>query len=245
MSRFFVDSSDVFDNVVVISDKGDVHHIKDVLRLKKGAAIEVSDSEEWEYEAEIVSLDKDEVQARITDKQRFAREPSLRVTLFQGVPKSGKADLIIQKATELGVSKMVPVFTARCIAKEGKGFEKKSERLNKIALEASKQCRRGIPAEVADAVDLEGAVALFTDYDLVLFPYENEEEQTMKDALRDLPYEPKTVAVIIGPEGGFSDSEADLIKRAGGLPVSLGKTILRTETAGIAAISMIMYELEM
>lgn len=245
MARFFVDTSDVQGSTVFIRSKEDIKHISKVLRLKEGDKIEVSDSAEWEYEAEIVYIDGDTVEAAITDKQKFAREPHVRVTLFQGIPKQSKMETIVQKCVELGVYSIVPVFMDRTVVVDKGKFDKKIERWQRVSAEAVKQCRRGIIPEVGEAVKSKDLPDILSSYDLILFPYENETGRTIKDALRAQESIPETVAVVIGPEGGFSDKEADSLKAAGADCVSLGKTILRTETAGMASLSMIMYELEL
>lgn len=245
MSRFFVDAASVGSDRIYITDKGDIKHIKNVLRLKVGDEIEVSDSSEWEYFCLIDSIDSDEVQAVIQDKQKFAGEPELRVTLFQGVPKGSKMDDIVRKCTELGASAMVPVFMDRSVVKDNGSYGKKVERMRTIAAEASKQCRRGIVPDIGDPVKLKDLPGILADYELIILPYENEEGYTIKDSLKGIESGVKNVAVIIGPEGGFSEAEVELLTKAGAKSVSLGKTILRTETAGIAAIAMIMYELEL
>lgn len=245
MSRFFVDPAMVGDKTIIIDSKTDVQHMTKVLRLREGHKIDISDGETWEYQCEIVYMDKNEVEAKILDKQKFAREPEVNVTLFQGVPKQGKMDLIVQKNVELGVKNIVPVFMDRTVVNDKSKFSKKLERYNTIGAEAAKQCQRGTLPTVEDAIEFDQLIDRLSDFDLVLFPYENEDNRNMKNALRELENKPENVAVIIGPEGGFSDSEADRLKSEKVECVSLGKTILRTETAGIVALSMIMYELEM
>ena len=275
MSRFFVGPENVGLKTIVIDDRDDLHHMTKVLRLKEGDEVDISDSVEWEYRAKIVFLGPDEAQLEILDKQAFAGEPSVEVTLFQGSPKQGTMETIIQKCVELGVHEIVPVFMDRTVVKDTGNFGKKIDRWNKVSAEAVKQCRRGIIPRVTEPVKLKNLVAqadaarvgagamgeapadvpdLFADFDLVLFPYENEKGATIKDALLTAAnpmYQEITgntlerIAVIIGPEGGFSDEEAKAIVAAGGQSVSLGKTILRTETAGMAALAMIMYELEL
>ena len=263
MSRFFVGPENIGLNTIIIDNKDDLHHMSRVLRLKEGDEVDVSDSVEWEYRARIVSLGSDEAQLEILDKQAFAGEPSIEVTLFQGIPKQGKMETIIQKCVELGVHGIVPVFMDRTVVKDNGNFSKKIDRWNKVSAEAVKQCRRGIIPEVSEAVSMKellrdsdgsGRPDVFEDFDLVLFPYENEKGATIKDALLTAAnpmYQEITgntierIAVIIGPEGGFSDEEAKAIVAGGGESVSLGKTILRTETAGMAALAMIMYELEL
>lgn len=247
MSRFFVGKGNITADGIVISDPSDIHHITRVLRLKEGSCFDVSDSEEWEYRVELIHVSQSEVRGRILDKQRFAREPELKVTLFQGVPKQGKMESVIQKSVELGASAIVPVVTARTAAADKGGCARKAARWQKVSGEAVKQCRRGVVPEVAEAAtfsEMAGAIGSGR-FEVALFPYENEEDTTIKGALRQLAAKPKTVAVVIGPEGGFSDEEAALLRESGAVPVSLGKTILRTETAGPAAIAMVMYELEL
>lgn len=245
MARFFVDASDVQGNCISIRSKEDIKHIVKVLRLKEGDSLEISDSSEWEYQVEIDFIDQEVIETVILDKQKFAREPEVQVTLFQGIPKQSKMETIVQKCVELGVYSVVPVFMERTVVVDKGKFDKKIERWQKVSSEAVKQCRRGIVPEVCPAVKSKELPDLLEHYDLVLFPYENETGRTIKDSLRGLKKKPATVAVIIGPEGGFSDGEADMLKGIGADCVSLGKTILRTETAGLAAISMIMYELEL
>lgn len=269
MSRFFVDPSDVTERYIYLSDRGDLHHMKKVLRLSIGDELDVSDGTAWEYHVRIEALDEDEAKLLILDKQKFAREPRLQVTLFQGIPKAGKMEGIIQKSVELGVHAIVPVFMERTVVVDKGNFGKKQDRWQKISDEAVKQCKRGIIPEVGSAVKFSGMLDVLPNYDLILFPYENEENRTIKDCLRQITRRaeaadeaqaeaangeaaggvrsglPETVAIIIGPEGGFSEKEARLLDEAGAERVSLGKTILRTETAGPAALAMTMYELEL
>ena len=260
MSRFFVNPENIGSNRITIDNADDLHHMIKVLRLHEGDEVDISDGAAWEYRARIETLGRDEAELIILDKQAFASEPSVEVTLFQGIPKQGKMETIVQKCVELGVHRIVPVFMDRTVVVDRGNFGKKIDRWNKVSAEAVKQCRRGIIPEVSQAVRMPelvsalagGDTGLFDEFDLVLLPYENEQGTTIKDVLRrtdvsadDAQGKPKRVAVIIGPEGGFSDEEALAIIGAGGVSVSLGKTILRTETAGMAALAMIMYELEM
>ena len=245
MNRFFVDAKDVLDNTIRLTDKTDLKHMVKVLRLGIGDIIKISDSVEFEYEAEIVVIKNDFVEARILDKQKFAREPGLKITLFQGIPKQSKMETIIQKTVELGVYSITPVFTDRTIVVDHGSFYKKIERWQKISDESVKQCKRGIIPQINTEINFEGMLKVLINYDLILFPYENEASFTIKDCLRRIKDKPEDIAIIIGPEGGFSDNEAERLINIGANSVSLGKTILRTETAGMAAIAMIMYELEL
>lgn len=245
MSRFFTSPENVGEKSIRITDQNDIHHISKVLRLKIGDKIDISDSNKWEYETEIAYLDKDYVEAIILDRQKFANEPKSKVTLFQGVPKQGKMELIIQKTVELGVYEIVPVFTDRTVVTDNGKFSKKIERWQKISDEAVKQCKRGIIPTVADDITFKEMMEQLKGFDLVLFPYENEENRTIKDALKGRKDIPETIAIIIGPEGGFSDKEALSLKDFGAECVTLGKTTLRTETAGMVALAMTMYEFEL
>ena len=245
MSRFFVEPSDVYDSEIVISSKDDIKHIRKVLRLKEGDKVEISDGQVWDYMTEIAQIDEDEVSLTILDKQKFAREPEIEVCLFQGVPKAGKMETIIQKCVELGVNSVTPTFMDRTVVVEKGNFSKKLDRWQKISDEAVKQCKRGIIPRINEQIGFAEMLEKLGDFDLVVFPYENEDNLTLKGYLKEVSKKPKTVAIIIGPEGGFSDDEVEKLKSAGVRPVSLGKTILRTETAGMAALSMVMYEFEL
>ncbi len=245
MSRFFTDASNIGSDVIRIIDKKDIKHLSKVLRLKEGDSVDVSDSAEWEYKAVIEQIFDDEVVLKIVDRQKFAREPELQVTLFQGVPKAGKMETIIQKCVELGVHAIVPVFMDRTVVVEKGNFSKKLDRWQKISDEAVKQCKRGRIPEVLGQRKFAHVLDDIKEYDLILFPYENESGYSIKDCLRGLKEKPQSIAIIIGPEGGFSDREAELLDEIGAERVTLGKTILRTETAGMAALAMTMYELEL
>jgi len=254
MAKIFVNPSQVLENTIEITDSDDLRHLTKVLRMRAGDKLDISDGEKWEYRCEIQVIEKDVIEAVILDKQAFAREPETEVTLFQGVPKSTKMEGIIQKCVELGVYEIVPVFTERTVVTDNKGnFGKKRDRWQKIADEAVKQCKRGKIPQIEKEVQFREMLEDLKSYDVIVFPYENEENYTIKQCLRKLAEENAeasgkkygSIALIIGPEGGFADSEAKALVEAGAHCVTLGKTILRTETAGPAALAMIMYELEM
>lgn len=245
MSRFFVSPSAVTEDVIRITDPGDVKHIRKVLRMRLGDAVEVSDGDRWEYAGAIEAIADDQVVIRIADKQAFARELALEVTLYQGIPKAGKLETVVQKCTELGVYAVVPVFMKRSVVTAGPGLDRKLERLQRVADEAVKQCRRGRIPQVGPAMTFGEMLQALPEADVVLFPYENEEKRTLKDVLRSIQPVPRSVAIVIGPEGGFSEEEAQALDQAGAHRASLGKTILRTETAGMAALAMTLYEWEL
>jgi len=245
MSRFFISAGDIDGNKATIRNPIDIKHILKVLRCAPGDRIELSDGNSFEYLAEITACGRDAVEAVILDKQGFSREPELDIYLYQGIPKQGKMETIIQKAVELGVNTIIPVFMARSVVADKGNSAQKAERWQKISDEAVKQCKRGIIPAVERAIPFNAMLSKMKEQDLILFPYENEKNVSIKDVLRSLQSKPKSVAIVIGPEGGFSDSEADMLVQAGALKTTLGKTTLRTETAGAAAIAMVMYELEL
>ena len=256
MSKFFVDPSAVSGAHIYMENKDDLHHLRKVLRARPGMELDISDGDCWEYKTVLEELTEDCAALKILDKQKFATEPSTRVTLYQGVPKASKMETVIQKTVEMGVDTIVPVFMERTVVVEKGNFGKKLDRWNKIAAEAVKQCKRGIIPRVTESYDFDRMLDELPNYDLIICPYENEDGLTIKDFLREAPApadagpaEPgpqaRRVALVIGPEGGFSDGEIARLKAAGAATVTLGKTILRTETAGMAALAMIMYELEL
>lgn len=245
MSRFFTDASNIKDKYIYLDDRDDLHHMSKVLRLKSGDEVDVSDGAKFEYHGVIEELDQNLATIKILDKQAFAREPELLVSLYQGVPKAGKMEVIIQKNVEEGVHEIIPVFMDRTVVVDKGNFSKKIDRWQRVSDEAVKQCKRGIIPKVRGSVKFNEMISELEDFDLVLFPYENEDDTNIKDVLRNLSEKPKRLAIVIGPEGGFSDSEADALKKMGASTVSLGKTILRTETAGLVALAMTMYELEL
>lgn len=251
MSRFFVQPENIGEKNIIIDNREDLHHMMKVLRLSAGDEIEISDSVEWEYTAQLLYLDADSAEARIIDKQKFTAEPEVQVTLFQGIPKQGKMETIVQKCVELGVNAIIPVFMDRTVVVDKGNFAKKVQRWQKVSDEAVKQCKRGLIPQVFDPMKMPEVLEAFGVFDLVLFPYENEAGTTIRDVLREVHESSswkegrKRIAIIIGPEGGFSDKEAEDIVDAGGRSVTLGKTTLRTETAGMAALAMVMYEMEL
>lgn len=262
MIKFFVEPDAVSGANIYIEKPEDIRHLTRVLRAKAGDAVCISDGSEWEYETEIEKIGDAEVVLRILDKQKSAREPNTRVTLYQGIPKASKMETVIQKTVEMGVDTIVPVFMERTVVVDKGQFGKKLSRWQKISDEAVKQCKRSVIPTVREPINFAemlkelgiGATGegLESEYDLVICPYENEENRTMKDCLRLFAAERNNekaarIAVIIGSEGGFSDKEIEALKalNTGVQLVTLGKTILRTETAGLAAIAMIMYEMEL
>ena len=243
MPRFFAPLENITDNEIKITS-GDAAHISRVLRLKTGDKLTICDGRGFDYDAEIEKISAGEIICSFTEKRRSESEPNVSVTLYQGIPKASKMDYIIQKTTELGVSKIVPVAMARCVSKiEDKKTEaKKPERWNKIAKEAAQQSQRGIVPEVCPVMTFDEAAKAMCESDLCFAPYECEDEGGLKDTLLSVE-NPKTVSFMIGPEGGFDLSEIEKLKSAKIPTVTLGPRILRTETAGEAVLAMTMYEI--
>lgn len=239
MRRFFAENIDTAGETVVLSGD-EAKHIVSVLRMQAGDRVLLIDGRGMECEAEIVSAHEDKAELRIMERRMGSAEPNTRVTLFQCLPKQGKMELIIQKCVELGIYRIVPTVSKRCVVKPS-GNDNKLVRWNRVAQEASKQCGRAFVPEVTAPVYLDKAE--LSSFGLVLLAYENESERSLKQALRARP-EAVDIAIIIGPEGGFEPAEAERIISAGGISVSLGKRILRTETAGMAMLAQIMYETE-
>ncbi|HOR12704.1 MAG TPA: 16S rRNA (uracil(1498)-N(3))-methyltransferase [Clostridia bacterium] len=239
MHRFFIDKTPVVGETVSITGNQQ-HHISRVLRLGKDDIITLCDGQPFEYKARIKRADKLSVALEIIDCYPCNTEPKHRVTLFQALPKAGKMDSIIQKCVELGVSSIVPIKTERCVPRPASEYEQKNIRLLRIAHEAEKQSRRCIVPEILPLRNLGECV--FSDYELTLLAYEEEKEKTLKSVLCNSSA--MEIAIVIGPEGGFTSEEAAHICALGAKSVTLGPRILRTETAGAAMLAMVLYELE-
>jgi len=241
MPKFFVPPEDVGEKIYLTGDN--YHHGAKVLRLSAGDRLTLCDGSLNDYEAEVEEILSDRIVCSVISTVRNDREPGISITLFQGLPKGDKMSLICEKCVEAGVSQIVPVSMKRCVVKlNPKEYEKKRERLSKIMLSASKQSGRGKVAEISPLISFDMMLEKIKDFDLFLFPYELEEETSLKSVIRG--FEGKSIALVIGPEGGFSDDEAKKLVDLGAKSLSLGKRILRTETAGMATIFNILYELE-
>lgn len=244
MQRFFIDRSQMSDGCVHITGE-DVKHIRSVLRMRPGGTILVSCGDEWEYTCEICAVSPSEVTARITDAQKPAKELASHIALFQCLPKGDKMELIIQKAVELGAYQIVPVSSRRCVVKmDERRSVAKTARWNSISESAAKQSRRLIVPEVLPAAGFSEALEMARQYDVRLIPYENEQGIAHTREVLSSIRSGQSVAVLIGPEGGFETEEVQAASAAGFVPVTLGHRILRTETAGLAALSVLMYLLE-
>lgn len=246
MPKFFIKNNQVKGEYIDITGD-DVNHIKNVLRLKIDDCIQVCNSDtENNYKAQIVSVEKSNIKCSIIEKLNSTVESNVYIHILQGLPKADKMELIIQKCTELGVQEITPVNMERSIVKlNPKDETKKIQRWQKIAEVAAKQSGRDKITQINNIVKFKDIFNVLKDYDAFLVAYEKEKENTLKKELIKLKEvsSPK-VAVLIGPEGGIDDEEIKILKTNNTKIITLGKRILRTETAPLAISSIIQYELE-
>ncbi|HHV07742.1 MAG TPA: 16S rRNA (uracil(1498)-N(3))-methyltransferase [Firmicutes bacterium] len=244
MHRFFA-RPDQFQNGKVFIDSVEARHIKKVLRLKAGTIIRVFDGLGHEYEVQLAPSEGGTMWGQVMAPVDTIREPKLKVTLAQGLGKGDKNDLVVQKATEIGVQAIIPVACKRSIVKLSTKTTKE-ERLRRVAKEAAKQCGRAVVPSVEPACSFNDLLRYFPKYDAVLFLWEKERVQDLKHTLQKIRQQssPTRLLVLVGPEGGFTDTEASQATERGAQAVSLGPRILRTETAGLVALSAILYEFD-
>ncbi len=244
MYRFFVDPEQIQDGSIRILGE-DVNHIGNVLRMKPGEEILISCQDEWEYTCRIVEITSEEVLAEILDAQKPGKELPSKITLFQCLPKGDKMELIIQKAVELGAAEIVPVSSRRCVVKlEGKRAVGKVSRWNAIAESAAKQSKRMIVPKVSQILTYGEALQRAAELDICLIPYERAEGMKGTRELLEGIEPGQSIGILIGPEGGFDEKEVQKAMEKGFEPITLGKRILRTETAGLTTLSILMYLLE-
>ena len=234
MKRFFVDKSSFKGDKIVI--EGIEHnHIKNVMRLNVGDSIVVVCGDDFDYYATITDMKKGETVVVITDKKENPYNPVHNVTVFQALTKTDNMQLIVQKLTELGVTTFYPVITEFITSKDKMG---KSDKLQVVSNQSIKQCKRSVPMLIENVIKFKDMVDMLSDYDIVFFANETEKLVSLQDKLAGVKGK---VAIIVGSEGGFSESEIDDLKLPNVHSVSLGKRILRAETASIALTSVIMY----
>lgn len=250
MHHFFVTEDQIKkeDHQIVIHGS-DVNHIKNVLRMKQGEELLISDGNGNDYLCKIdsyIAEDNDnQVIAKITDEIFEGTELPSKIYLFQGLPKSDKMELIIQKAVELGAYEVIPVVTKRSVVKlDEKKAIAKIKRWNGIAESAAKQSRRSIIPQVHDVMTFKEALKYAKTLDINIIPYENYKDMSETKQVMDKITASQKIGIFIGPEGGFDENEVDLAVEADVKRISLGKRILRTETAGLMIISVIMFKLE-
>lgn len=246
MQRFFVEPHQIDEEAHQIHITGsDVNHISNVLRMKTGEELWISDGSKYEYRCTIESFEPDEVLLHIVYSQEPEYELPCRIYLFQGLPKADKMELIIQKAVELGAYEIIPVETKRCVVKlDGKKSAKKTARWQQIAESAAKQSKRMLIPNVHEVLTFREALKYAESMDVRLVPYELARGmQETKEILAGIEPE-QSVGIFIGPEGGFEEKEIEAAIEGGAKPITLGRRILRTETAGLAILSVLMFQLE-
>jgi len=244
MHRFFIQHSQIQGSRLYVEGP-DVNHIKNVLRMKRGDQVMVSDGEGMQYLCALESFADGLVWFEIVDTWKENRELSSKLYLFQGLPKSDKMELIIQKATELGVYEVVPVVTGRTVVRlDEKKAQKKTARWNAIAESAAKQSGRSRIPRVREAMTFSEALASAGELDVLLIPYEKAEGMEATRQVIEGIRPGQSVGIFIGPEGGFEEAEVEQAVALGAAPVTLGRRILRTETAGFVMLSMLLYHLE-
>lgn len=244
MPRFFVTRSQVQNDEIVIQGN-DVNHIKNVLRMSPGDELSLSDGEGMDYFCKIKSIEREEVRLSIENSWTSYVELPVKLYLFQGLPKGDKMELIIQKAVELGAFEIIPVRTKRAIVKlDDKKEAKKIARWQQIAESGAKQSGRGLIPEIKSVMGFSEALAYAKSLDAALIPYEKAEGiQKTREIVHGLKGK-KSVGIFIGPEGGFDEKEVEEALEMGIVPVTLGRRILRTETAGLTMLSILMFEFE-
>ncbi len=244
MPHFFVNKEQIEENSIKITG-GDAFHIARSLRMAVGDCVTVSDGEGTEYALRLTKIRDEECEGEILESSISKCESPAHITLYMAYPKADKLETVIQKAVELGAERIIPFESSRCIKRpKAEKQEKQTARLERIAEEAAKQCGRAKLAKVSSPLSFKEMLKEPGKYSLSLFCYEGEEDCTLKEAVRKIK-DGDSVSVIVGSEGGFSPEEAALIKAAGAVSVTLGKRILRCETAPLFVLSALSYELEL
>jgi len=241
MSRFYVRPEDVAGDKINI-EKEESHHIIDVMRLKEGDPITVFDGTGREYDGKIGTVANKRVTIGILSSRTVSKKIKTSIALAQAMPKKDKMDLIVQKATELGVSKIIPIESSRTIVRvKGDKRQSKVDRWQKIAVEASKQSGRTELPGIGSITAFADILASIGEYDIAIMPCLSKRSVTLRQALKRAN-SPKSALVIIGPEGGFSDEEIGKAVKSGSVPVTLGPLVLKSDTAAIAALSILNHE---
>ena len=244
MHRFFAEPDQIGEKEIVITG-ADVNHIRNVLRMRTEEEVLIADGRGAEYRCKLTELGENEVRAQILWKLDGNAELASAITLFQGLPKSDKMDFIVQKCVELGVSRIVPVSTKRAVVKlDAKKEQTRLKRWNTISESAAKQSGRGVIPEVSGVMSFGKALEEAKKLDVLLIPYERAEHMAETRRVMGEIRPGQSVGIFIGPEGGFEESEVEEAVAAGAQAITLGRRILRTETAGLAVMAMLGYLLE-
>ena len=242
MPKYFTEPENIKDGFIeIFSDEA--KHILNVMRMEIGDTLTICDGQSNDYLCRICETGKNCLKAKIEETTKSESEPKTKITLYQGLPKSDKMELIIQKCVEIGVCRIVPVITERAVVKIEKGAkeDKKTERWQKIAESAAKQSGRGIIPAVERPMKFKDAIEEAIKNGEAIIPYENEKDRGLKEFIKNSKAE--NIGIFIGPEGGFDTKEIEFAVENGVMSVTLGKRILRTETAGIVTSAIVLYEL--
>ncbi|MBN1509705.1 MAG: 16S rRNA (uracil(1498)-N(3))-methyltransferase [Sedimentisphaerales bacterium] len=242
VNRFFVSASDIEGDRVRLSPEQS-HQVCHVLRLKPGDTIIALDNSGAEYDVTLTTVRRTEVVGQVTSSHRAHGEPAAEVTLFQSLLTREKFEWVLQKGAELGVAQFVPVLTERSLVRTRSIEDNKLDRWQRILREAAEQSHRGRIPELEPIVTFENATSRLRDFERSLIAAPSDEMVALPDALQGITRSPASVAVIIGPEGGFTEEEVTLACEKGAVRVGLGPRILRTETAAIVACALTLYEL--
>ena len=246
MPKFFVKRNQIDDNKITIIGE-DVNHIINVLRLKNGDEIEICNSDTSEnYNTKMIDSNKDKVICEIIKKTDKNSESNIYITIFQGLPKADKMELIVQKGVELGIKELTPVNMERCVVKlDNKSELKKIERWQKIAEVAAKQSGRDSITKINNIQSIKNICNLTHEYDILLVAYENEKQNNLGQEIQSLKNSKKEnlkIGILIGPEGGITTEEIEKLKQSGAKIITLGNRILRTETVAFVMTSILQYE---
>ena len=242
MPKYFTEPENIKDGFIeIFSDEA--KHILNVMRMEIGDTLTICDGQSNDYLCRICETGKNCLKAKIEETTKSESEPKTKITLYQGLPKSDKMELIIQKCVEIGVCRIVPVITERAVVKIEKGAkeDKKTERWQKIAESAAKQSGRGIIPAVERPMKFKDAIEEAVKNGEAIIPYENEKDRGLKEFVKNSKAE--NIGIFIGPEGGFDTKEIEFAVENGVMSFTLGKRILRTETAGIVTSAIVLYEL--
>ncbi len=244
MYHFFVEQRNITEKEIIL-EGGDVNHIGNVLRMKRGEKLLLSSGDNMDYLCEIEEITESQVRTRILEAQEKSHELPCKIVLFQGLPKADKMELIIQKCVELGVYQIIPVAMKRCVVRlDDKKSDSRVKRWNAISESAAKQSKRSIIPEVKPVMSYSEAVSYAAGLDMVLLPYECADGMAHTRQVISQIKDKMSVGIFIGPEGGYDLGELELGKKAGFQVITLGPRILRTETAGMMLLSVIGFHME-
>ena len=248
MPKFFVTTDQIKEETISIQNE-DVNHIKNVLRAKINDKIDICDyNTSKNYICEIVKIEDKKIECKIIKKVESNVESKIKVSIFQGLPKADKMELVIQKSVELGAFDITPIEMKRCVVKlNEKDKTRKIQRWQKISETAGKQSGRDIIPQINNIINVKKLCEKLGEYDLILVAYENEKENTLKQELKkikNIKKEEIKIAIIIGPEGGIDNEEIEQFKSCDAKIITLGNRVLRTETVALNMLSIIMYELD-